>query len=450
MVRADRDPVRGLAQPRMVHAMINWYTLPNNGHAQEPAKSEGCSVHRVHSTAGTHSELAAIDEALAASPDGTARRALARLLDQAKPKILEQWIELLGWQGLPHQRQTVRDRPESLYTEFSAILDVIFTWLHAPDAEAEALAREAVRSLYRGFGRQWAQRESAAPALAVDPPRITQAIWRVLLQCHDIELSAAEILSCAVTLNVLAMDLAMARVAGFLGYKEDVLTSQHETLVRLMNELTRVETRQRRALALELHDNLAQRLASLLNGIQHCGHILERDAQAAQDELRHLKQVASEAVRDARIMIRDLHFGVSSQDGGLSELADYVADLDADTGIRHEADIPVALPTLAPMQESLILRVIQEALRNAHKHARANRIVVRVEVSQTDLTVQIRDDGRGFDMEEALARSQRQGRLGLIGMRERADLMGGSLSILSIPDTGTEIQLTVPRQEQGS
>jgi two-component system sensor histidine kinase UhpB len=148
-------------------------------------------------------------------------------------------------------------------------------------------------------------------------------------------------------------------------------------------------------------------------------------------------------------MIRDLHFGVSSQEGGLSALVDYLADLDEDTGIRHVARIPDSLPSLPPIQESLILRVIQEALRNAHKHAQASCIVVTAEASPGDLTVEIRDDGPGFDVDEALARSQRRGRLGLIGMRERADLLGASLDIDSAPGAGASIRLTVPLTDKG-
>ncbi|MGD9893212.1 MAG: sensor histidine kinase, partial [Dehalococcoidia bacterium] len=217
----------------------------------------------------------------------------------------------------------------------------------------------------------------------------------------------------------------------------------------LMDELTRVETNQRHALALELHDNLAQRLASLFNSVQHCSHLIERDVQAAKEELEHLRQVSSESLRDARTMIRDLHFGVSSGGPGLSTLVDYLADLDADTGIRHEADVVDSLPDLPPTQESLILRVIQEALRNAHKHAIATQITVTVRSDGSDLLVEIRDDGRGFELEEALARSQRRGRLGLIGMRERAGLLGGELTVASTPGAGTTVQLRVPLTGKG-
>ena len=76
-------------------------------------------------------------------------------------------------------------------------------------------------------------------------------------------------------------------------------------------------------------------------------------------------------------------------------------------------------------------------------------LMVTVETSPGGLTVEIQDDGPGFDLDEALTRSQRRGRLGLIGMRERADLLGASLAIDSAPGAGTTIRLTVPLTEKG-
>src|SRR5262249_15760603 len=164
------------------------------------------NVQRTRKARDGPSRSFAMAESSAATPDATARASLARLIDLAKPEILEQWIELLAQHGRPHQRQAVAERPASLYADFSHVLHVILTWLHAPNAETETRAREEVRSLYRGYGWRWAQRSEAGPSLAVDPPRITQAAWRVLLRHRATDLTPAEVLRCAVTLNVLAMD----------------------------------------------------------------------------------------------------------------------------------------------------------------------------------------------------------------------------------------------------
>jgi signal transduction histidine kinase len=379
-----------------------------------------------------------------ASQDAAIRRLLARLIEEAKPEILEVWFELLVEQGLSYQRQAARENPQGIAASFHRILDTIRAWLLSADEAAELRTREAMQALYREFGRQWAEREPAPQDGALEPPRLIQAIWRVHLQRNANRPSLDEFYQCAITLHQLAMDLAMARIRGYLDYKEEQLAAQRETVSQLLDELTHVEARQRHAIALDLHDNLAQRLASLFNGIQHCEHVIDRDAPAAKAELRQLRQVANDALRDARTTIRDLHFGVVSQDRGLAALPDYLADLDADTGISHEARIGATLPALPPTQQSLILRVVQEALTNAHKHAHASRVVVAVDAAAGKLVAEVTDDGCGFDPDEALARAQRRGRMGMIGMQERTELLKGTLSIESTPGSGTTVRLTVP------
>jgi signal transduction histidine kinase len=378
------------------------------------------------------------------APNIAGHRLLARLIEEARPEILEEWTVLLAEQGLSHQRQAAKENPQWIASSFQQILDTLCAWLLSMGHEAEAHNREATLALYRNFGRDWAQREPSVVDTALAPPRITQAIWRVHVRRNVNRLSPDEFYRCAITLHQLAMDLGMTRVHGYLDFKEQLLASQQETLSHLLDELTHVESRQRHAIALDLHDNLAQRLAGLFNGIQHCEHVIDRDVAAARGELKQLRQVASDALKDARTMIRDLHFGVSSRDRGLAALADYLADLDADTGIRHELRLSQSLPTLPLTQQSLILRVIQEALTNAHKHARATKIAVTVHVSVRTLMVDVTDDGRGFAVDEALATAERRGRMGVIGMRERADLLNGVLSIESALGGGTSIRLTVP------
>jgi two-component system, NarL family, sensor histidine kinase DegS len=224
-----------------------------------------------------------------------------------------------------------------------------------------------------------------------------------------------------------------------------VLAVQRAALQSLADELAQVETRQRRAIALELHDSLAQQLAHLYSGIQHCERLIERDPEAAQLELGRLRRIVQETIREARAMIRDLHFGAAAQGEGLAELGDYIAALEADTGVRHTFRLAGPLTELTPTQEALVLRIIQEALINVRKHAAASHIEVVFGDVDGELRAIVRDDGVGFDVEEARARSRRRGRFGLIGMRERAQLLDASLDILSAPGQGTTVCLTMPR-----
>jgi two-component system sensor histidine kinase DegS len=245
------------------------------------------------------------------------------------------------------------------------------------------------------------------------------------------------------TLNGLAMELSMARVYGYMHYKDEELAGQRATVSRLMDELTHVETNERRSLALDLHDSLAQRLVSLFNGIQHAERLVTRDPSSTSQELSHLKQIARDTIRDARNMIRDLHFGVTGQDGGFAALADYLEDLELETGVAHTFRITDPTPHLSPARESLMIRIIQEAVINAHKHAAADRIEIIVSSTSGGIEVLVQDNGRGFEVDTALAQSRRRGRFGLVGMQERAQLLRGTLTITSRPGQGARIRLSL-------
>lgn len=371
---------------------------------------------------------------------------LARMLQESRAEIAAEWRRILADAGLPYQQRMARTEPDAVRAGFDQIIGFAIAALSAPEPAARAEAREGLLALYRQFGRRWAEAEGAEPALVADPPRVTQAARHVLLGRYAPALSPDEVLEVVRALDALAMDMALARVYGYMNYKEEVLAAQQRTLSSLTDELTHVETQQRRAIALELHDSLAQQLVSLFSGIQHCERLIERDAEAARHELARLRRIAQETIRDARGMIRDLHFSGTAQGGGIAALDEYVADLEADTGIRHTFRNLGPPVELAPTQEALVLRIIQEALINARKHAAPSRIEVVMEDAGDALRVSVCDDGCGFDVAEAQARSRRRGRFGLIGMHERAQLLGATLTIASVPGQGTTARLTVPRE----
>ncbi|MCL5935302.1 MAG: ATP-binding protein [Firmicutes bacterium] len=94
-----------------------------------------------------------------------------------------------------------------------------------------------------------------------------------------------------------------------------------------------------------------------------------------------------------------------------------------------------------------LFRVIQEALNNVWKHAKASEVTVKMEISDERATAVIKDDGRGFDLEKALANAGRES-LGLTSMRERMELLNGSFTIKTVAEKGTEVMLAVPLKQE--
>jgi signal transduction histidine kinase len=115
------------------------------------------------------------------------------------------------------------------------------------------------------------------------------------------------------------------------------------------------------------------------------------------------------------------------------------------TGVLPEAELSGSFETLSPSQRIALLRVVQEALRNVREHSDAGSVAISIQADGDATRAEIRDDGAGFDVERALARAVRDGRVGLIGMIERIRLLGGSCGVDSRPGGPTVVSVLLPR-----
>jgi two-component system sensor histidine kinase UhpB len=194
----------------------------------------------------------------------------------------------------------------------------------------------------------------------------------------------------------------------------------------------RAQEQERQRLAQDLHDEVNQALTAILLRLEATIH----EAPAAlQDELRDTKRLAAQAMEELLRLARRLRPAVLDDHGLMPALHTQVRDFSEQTGIRATFKHQGAPSKLSPEQQLAIYRVTQEGLSNVAQHASASN--VRVELSFVGRTVlRISDDGSGF------AR-RRSDRLGLEGMRERALLAGGHLSIWSTEGSGTRIELTI-------
>ncbi len=194
----------------------------------------------------------------------------------------------------------------------------------------------------------------------------------------------------------------------------------------------RTQERERQRLAQDLHDEVNQALTAILLRLEATIH---EAPPALQEELRATKQLAAQAMEELLRLARRLRPAVLDDHGLMPALHTQVRDFTEQTGISATFH-PQGSPTrLSPEQQLAIYRVTQEGLSNIAQHASARR--VRVELSFVGRTVlRISDDGSGF------AR-RRSDRLGLEGMRERAVLAGGQLSVYSEAGSGTRIELTI-------
>lgn len=238
------------------------------------------------------------------------------------------------------------------------------------------------------------------------------------------------------TASSLPARLLLCRELGELAHER---ASMAELRARLEGErraaglaAIRAQEAERQRLAQDLHDEVNQALTAILLRLE--ASILEAPP-ALQDELRATKQLATQAMEELLRLARQLRPAVLDDHGLMPALHTQVRDFGEQTGIRATFRHQGTPSRLSPEQQLAIYRITQEALSNIAQHANAR--TVRVELSFVGRTVlQISDDGHG------LVR-RREDRLGLEGMRERAVLAGGHLSIWSTPGSGTRIELTI-------
>lgn len=198
---------------------------------------------------------------------------------------------------------------------------------------------------------------------------------------------------------------------------------------------------ERRRLARDIHDGPAQLLTNLTMRLEVVKEMIRRSPQSALPEIQRVQDLMRSSVGELRRMIYDLR-PVEMADGGLPEALRLYAErcqylLRVPVGVTVRADLP-------PLPEGLavgVFRVAQECVTNSLKHARPERIEVELSVEGGQLVVMVRDDGAGFNPDSG---EQRSGSFGLLGMRERARLIGADIDLRSSPGNGTVVTLRVP------
>jgi NarL family two-component system sensor histidine kinase YdfH len=211
-----------------------------------------------------------------------------------------------------------------------------------------------------------------------------------------------------------------------------------------VEELTALTERQR--IARDLHDTLVQGLAGLVMQLDVVNiQLQEQRVERAQAFLPDLVEVARSALMDARCALGDLRSGNVRPDDLVEVIQEEVARFTVETEIACQVSLEPLLAAPARYCEHIV-RVVDEALMNIKRHAQAKHVWIEARHEQESLLIEIRDDGRGFD--PALA-STKVGHYGLLGIRERAKLIGGSLELQSQSGQGTLLRLCLPLSGEG-
>jgi signal transduction histidine kinase len=205
-----------------------------------------------------------------------------------------------------------------------------------------------------------------------------------------------------------------------------------------VNERTRI--------ARDLHDTLLQSFHGLLLSFRAVYDLLPSNPAKAKQSLGSAIDEAVEAVTEGRDAVQGLRSStIGSNDiaEAIRAIGEELAAEGKDLTTAFRVEVAGAPRNLYPIIRDEVYRIAGEALRNAFRHAQARRIEVEIHYDDRQFRVRVRDDGRGIDS-QALGGDVRGGHFGLHGMRERAQLSGGKLTVWSEVDSGTEIEMTIP------
>jgi len=198
---------------------------------------------------------------------------------------------------------------------------------------------------------------------------------------------------------------------------------------------------ERRRLAAESHDTIAQGLTGIIAQLQVVGNA--SDPKVIKEHVARASDLARHSLGEARRSVHNLAPAGLSQDGLPEAIRKAVDQWAERTGVRAEFTVTGTPQHLHGEVSATILRITQEALANVSKHASAGRVGVTLSFMDSEVTLDIRDDGKGFDPLSLPARTSTGG-FGLEGMRARAERIAGSLTVESEPGAGTAVSARVP------
>lgn len=229
----------------------------------------------------------------------------------------------------------------------------------------------------------------------------------------------------------------------------ETIRKHREELQRLSAQVIHAQEDERTRISRELHDELGQALTGL------CINLAEIDKQIGAEvspgirgRLLESRALADQVLEQIRELALELHPSILDDLGLAPALRWYANTYSRRTAVRVDLEAMEADARLPAEIATALYRIVQEALTNVAKHAQAKRVAIRLRCEPSEVRLTIEDDGRGFDAQRLAGGEVRPG-AGLVGIRERVALLGGSFGITSAPGQGTQLDIAIPRG-QGS
>jgi signal transduction histidine kinase len=227
---------------------------------------------------------------------------------------------------------------------------------------------------------------------------------------------------------------------------EEALRKSDKELRVLSNQLLSAEEKERKRIARELHDGIGQALSAIKFSVENA--MLELRSAANPVDFGCLEAViplTQKTIEEVRRIVKDLRPSILDDLGILATIRWFCREFqNVYAGIRIETTIGVEEKEVSPYLKTTVYRIMQEALNNVAKHSQASFVHLQLKKNRSHLNLSIRDNGRGFNLDKAMALKTSHRGFGLASMRERAELSGATFSIDTVTGKGTTIKIVWP------
>jgi signal transduction histidine kinase len=230
----------------------------------------------------------------------------------------------------------------------------------------------------------------------------------------------------------------------------------HESVLAERDRVIEAEEKARRALARDLHDGATQLVSAMMMRLDFCKMLVNRDPVRLAQEIAETQELATHAIHQIRTLLFELRPLALEAQGLVAALQVFMERRQKDI---LEGNAKLTLNTSSfnsngeisrqdEKVERAVFAIVQEAVNNAIRHARASHIVVEVKETYTAINTVITDDGDGFEVDEVMTNYASRGSLGMVNSKERAELIGSELLVESSPGKGTQVSIQVPKAKE--
>ncbi len=362
----------------------------------------------------------------------------------------EQLLVLIGAElGLAIERAALSDENERAGKRFKELFEKAHDAIWLQDLEGKVLDANQAMADFTGYRRERLIGSDVIKSLSPQALELAREVRRKLLAGINVEQPYEQkITRRDGTEATIMLTTSLIKEEGkpvvFQHISRDVTREKKlaENLRLYAQQITRAQEDERKRIARELHDDSIQALIILSRGIDELISIQSKRSKMIRP-LEDVRAEVDKVISQVRRFTQDLRPPTLDYLGLIPATRELISQFEHQSNIKTEFKIIGEDKHFAPEAEMLVYRIIQEALNNIWRHSAAINAWISMDFGKDGTTIEIKDDGKGFVIGEDL-RFVEAGKIGLAGMQERADLLGGDLSIQSNVGRGTLVTLLVP------